>query len=89
VELNGPSGSTKLRPVEQGNREIDDRGVQTHQFVLESELFLPLNLVSASIKQLQRDALVELPGTMLIGISQGGTTRCADAQMFQFSLTAS
>ena len=57
--------------------------------VLESELFLPLDLVSASIKQLQKDSLVERPGAMLIGISQGGTTGCGDPQMFQFSLTAS
>jgi len=36
-----------------------------------------------------KDSLVELPGPMLIGISQSGPTGSGDAQVFQFAFTAS
>jgi len=46
-------------------------------------------LALASFEELHKDSLVELPGPVLVGISQGGTTGGADAQMFQFAFTAS
>jgi hypothetical protein len=89
VQFDCSFGSAKLRPVKQGDREINDRRVQPHQFVLESELSLPLNLVLTSFEQLEKDPLVELPGAVLIGIRQGGAIGGGDAKMFQFSLAAS
>jgi hypothetical protein len=38
---------------------------------------------------LEENFLSEIPGTVFIGISQGGAIVRSDAQMFQFVLTAS
>lgn len=89
MQFDCPFGSAKLRPVKQGDRGIDDRGVKTKQFVLESELFLPLNLALASGEQLQKESLVERLRAVLIGISESGTTGGCNPQMFQLSLAAS
>ena len=56
---------------------------------LNRNFFLPVNLALTSVQQLQKDLLIKLPGAVLIGIGQGGTTGSGDSQMFQFALTAS
>ncbi len=89
MQFDGPLGSTELCPVKHGDREINDRRVQARQLFLESELFLPLNLVLASIRQLHKELLVELPGAMFISIGQGGAAGSGYPKMFQFTLTAS
>jgi hypothetical protein len=89
MQFDGPLGSTELDPVKQGDREINDCGVQAHQLILESELFLPLNLVLTSVQQLQKESLVESSRAMSIGIGQGGATGSGNSKMFQFALTAS
>jgi hypothetical protein len=88
MEFDSSFGSTKLRPVKEGNTEVNDRGIKTNQLVLKPELLFGLDLALASFEELHKDSLVELPGSVPIGISQGGTTGGGDAQMFQFTLAA-
>jgi len=46
--------------------------MEADQFVLKPELLLDLYLALASFEELHKDSLVELPGPVLIGISQSG-----------------
>jgi hypothetical protein len=89
MQFDGPLGSAKFGPIKEADTEVNDRGIETDQFVLKPELFLDLYLALASFEELYKDPLVELPGPVLIGISQRGSTGGADAQMFQFAFTAS
>jgi hypothetical protein len=89
MEFNGPLGSTEFGPIKEADTEVNDGGIEADQFVLKPELFLDLYLALAFFEELHKDSLVELPGPVLIGISQSGTTGGADAQMFQFAFTAS
>jgi len=45
-------------------------------------------LLLALDQQLLKDLLVQLPGAVLIGISQGGTVGGGDSQVFSFPLAA-
>jgi hypothetical protein len=40
-------------------------------------------------KQLEKNLLIQFPGPVLVGISEGGSTWSGDSQMLQFALTAS
>jgi hypothetical protein len=89
MQFDGPLGLAKLRPVKEADTEINDGGIETHQFILKAEFLFDLDLALASFEELHKDSLVELPGPVLIGIRQRGTTGGADTQMFQFVFTAS
>jgi hypothetical protein len=43
----------------------------------------------ALFEEMEEDLLIQLPWTVLIGISQGGMGRSRNAQMFQLTLTTS
>jgi hypothetical protein len=88
MQFDGPLGSAKFGPVKEADTEVNDGGIETNQFVLKPKFLFGLDLTLASFEELHKDSLVELPGPMLIGISQGGTTGGGDAQMFQFAFTA-
>jgi hypothetical protein len=89
MQFDSPFGSAKFGPVKEADTEVNNGGIEADQFVLKPELFLDLDLALASFEELHKDSLVELPGTVLIGISQSGPTGGADAQMFQFTFAAS
>ena len=89
MEFDGSLGSAESRPVKESDTEVNGRGIETDQFVLKAEFLFGLDLALASFEQLHKDSLVELPGSVLIGISQGGTTGGADTQMLQFTFAAS
>ena len=89
MQLDSSLGSAKFGPVKEADTEVNDGGIEADQFVLKPELLFGLDLALASFEKLHKDSLVELPGAVLIGISQSGTTGGADAQMLQFTFTAS
>ena len=88
MQFNGLLRSTKFRPVKQGDRQIDDRRIDTDPFIFKPELFLSRHWAPAALEQLEKDPLLKFPGTVLIGISQGGMTGSGDSRVFQFALTA-
>jgi hypothetical protein len=89
MQFDGSLGPTKLCPIKQGDREIDDGGIKAKQFVLKPELFLSSYLTLATLEQLKKDLLVKLPGAMPIRIPKSGTARGSDSKMLQFTLAAS
>jgi hypothetical protein len=89
MQFDGPPGSAKIGIVKEADTETNNGGIEPHQFVLKSKLFIDLYLALASFEELHKDYLVELLGPILIGISQSGANGGADAQMFQFAFTAS
>ena len=80
MQFDGPFGATKFGPIKQGDTQIDDRGVQTDQFVFKPELFLSDHLAVTLSKKLEKDLLIKLPGAVLIGISKSGTIGGGDCQ---------
>ena len=88
VELDGPLGPPELRPVEQAGAEIDHRGVQAQELVLEPELALPLRDGLAPAQQLEEDRLVQLPGPVRIRVGQRGPARSRDPQVAELPLAA-
>jgi hypothetical protein len=89
MQFDSPLGSAEFGPVKEADTEINDGGIQTDQFILKPEFLSDLDLTLAPFEELHKDSLVELPGSVLIGISQSRTTGSTDAQMFQFAFTAS
>jgi hypothetical protein len=89
MQFDGPFGSAKFGPVKETDTEVNDGGIEADQFVLKPEFLFGLDLTLALFEELHKDSLIELPGPVLIGISQSGTTGGTDAQMFQFAFTAS
>ena len=88
VELDRPLCLTESGPIKQRGAEIDDRGVQTEELILETELLLARGDGPALLKKLVQHLLVELPGTFLIGIGQRGPRGGnVDAEMLQLSET--
>ena len=52
MQFDSPLGSTKLRPVKEGNAEVNDRGIKTDRFVLKPEFLFGLDLAPSSFEQL-------------------------------------
>ena len=50
---------------------------------------MKIYLALASFEQWHKDSLVELPGSVFIGISEGGAAGGGNSKMFQFTFTAS
>ena len=88
MQLDRPLGAPELRPVEQRRAQIDDRGVQAHQLVLEPELPPALAQGLAPGEQLLEHRPVQLPRPMLVGIGQRGAMRRRDAQVLELALAA-
>ena len=55
--------------------QIDGGRIHADQFLFKPERFLPNDLDMASFKESKKQFLIKFPGTMLVGISQGGMTR--------------
>ncbi len=89
VQFDRSLGPSEMGPVKDAQTEIDGGRIEADQLVLESKFLLSRNLASTSIKQLNKQMLIELPGTVLIRIGQGGSAGSGDTKMFQFPLTAS
>jgi hypothetical protein len=89
MEFDRPFGPSEPCPVKDAQAQIDRGRVEADQFVLKPKFLSPSDLHPTPFEQLEEDLFIELPGTVSIGISQGGTIGCTDAQMFQFPLTAS
>ena len=91
MQFDGPLGSAKMSPVKQLCAQIDDGRVQTQQRILEtkSSLATPFGLSQTTIQQAVKNLFVQLPGSMLIGIAEGGALGRSDSKMMQFSFTAS
>jgi hypothetical protein len=88
-KLDRSFGPSEFGPIEHFQTQIDGGRVHTDQFVFKPERFLPNNPGTAPIEELKENLLIELPWTVLIGISQGGMARSRNAQMFQLPLAAS
>ena len=68
VQFDGLFGRPKFRSVEEGDRKIDDRGIQTEKLIFETKLLLSDKLLDTSLMEPKKDASVEFPGAVLIGI---------------------
>ena len=53
-----------------------------------SSLATPFGLSQTTIQQAVKNLFVQLPGSMLIGIAEGGALGRSDSKMMQFSFTA-
>jgi hypothetical protein len=89
MKFDRPLGPSEPCPVKDAQAQIDRGGVQTNQFVLKPKFLSLSGLHPAAFEQLKENFLIEFPGTVFIGISQGGAIGRSDAQMFQFPLAAS
>ena len=90
VKLDSSFGPAELGPIKHLQTQIDGGRIQADQFVFKPELLLPdFDLNPAPAKEFQKDMLIKFPGTMFVGISQGGMTRSADAQVFEFAFATS
>jgi hypothetical protein len=93
VELDGPFGPSKLSPVEQGKRQVDDAGIQAYELVLEPKL--PAGAAASHTEltfcqELLKHGLVERPGAVGIGICERGAfRRNANAQVLKLAFAAS
>src|SRR5581483_10965840 len=87
MQLDGSLGAPVLGPVEDRGAEFNQRGVQAQQLVLKAEA-VPAGDRTAAAEQLIEDALVQLPGAVLVGIGQGralGRVRQPQVPQFAFA----
>ena len=89
MEFDRPFGPSEPCPVKDAQAQIDRGRIEADQFVLKPELLSPSDLHPTAFEQLEENFLIQLPGTVFIGISQGGAVGRSDAQMVQFPLAAS
>ena len=87
MQLDRPLGAPEVRPVEQRRTQIDDRGIQTHQLVLEPKLPPPLRQGLAACQQFLEHRAIELPGAMRVGVGQRRAARRGDAQVLELAFT--
>ncbi|MBP1608506.1 MAG: hypothetical protein H6Q04_741 [Acidobacteria bacterium] len=92
VELDGTFGPSKLSPVEQRKRQVNDAGIKAHELFLEPELFagaMASNTQLTFCQELLKHGLVEQPGTIGISVCESGAFRGnANAQVFKLALAA-
>ena len=80
MELNGTFGLTEVSPGKQAETEVDGGGVEAEQLVLEAKpLLFARALAAAEVPQMKEGLLIELPGTVGIGVGKralgGGSTQ--------------
>jgi len=75
VKLNGPFGTSELRPREQRQTEGYGGAIQGEQFVFESEFVLSWGCALTHREGLVEKISKHLPGSMGIGIGEGGFLR--------------
>jgi hypothetical protein len=88
VQLDRPFRTPELRPVEQGRAQVNDRRVQTDEFVLEAKLPPTLGQRLAPEQQRLEHGPVELPGPMFVRVGQRRATRRRDPQVLELALAA-
>jgi hypothetical protein len=85
MQLHSAFGPPVLRPIEDGGAQLDQRGIEREQFVFEAEAVRAGDFAAAG-EQLIEHAAVQLPGTMFVGVGQGGTFgRVGQAEMPQLA----
>src|SRR5512139_2402854 len=89
MKLDGSFGSPELGPIKHFQAQINGARIHADQFVLKPKRFLPNDLDTASVKELKEHLVIQFPGTVFIGIRQGGMRRSSNAQMPQLPFTAS
>jgi hypothetical protein len=89
MKLDGSFGLSELGPIKYLQAQINGGRIHADQFVFKPEFSLPNDLDTALFKELKENLLIQLPWTVLIGISQGGMAWSGNAQMFQLPLAAS
>jgi hypothetical protein len=90
MKLDGSFGLPEPGPIKHLQTQINGTGIHADQFVLKPELSLSdFDLHPAPIKEFDKDMLIQLPGAMFVGISQGGMAWSRNAQMLQLPLAAS
>ena len=73
IEFNGPFGLMELGPWKQAQTKVPDGGIETEQFVIETEFLLfDGALAAAEVSQMEKDVLIKFPVT--VGINMG---KCA------------
>jgi len=78
VELNGPLGLTEISPGKQAETEVHGGGVEAEQLVLETELLLFTGaLAAAEVPQMKEGLLIELPGTVSVGVGKRTLGGCS------------
>src|SRR5437016_5768242 len=81
MQLHRSFGQAKLGPIKHRGAEIDHRGIQAQQGILESEFpLLPRSWLAgrqalALGQQLLKDRLLQLPRPMFVGVGQRGASR--------------
>jgi len=80
MQLHGPFGAAKLRPIKHRRAQANHRRIQTQQLVFEAELPLRLSRLAGHhaltlLQQLLKDRLIQRPGPVFIGIRQSGPRR--------------
>ena len=89
VQFDCPLGPSEMSPVKDAQAEVNGGRVEANQLVFESEFLRFRKLTSTSVQQLCKQMLIQLPGSVLIGVGQGRTTGSSDPQVLQFPLTTS
>ena len=77
VDLDGALGGAVLGPVEDLGAEVDDRAVQTIEFAgdYQGGLGVGREFGAEMAQEGQEEILIDLPGPVVIGVSQGGMFR--------------
>jgi hypothetical protein len=88
VQFHRPLGATELRPVIEGQAQIDHGRVQTHQLVLEAELLLAHPFGRHDPVQAVEHLLEQPPGAVAVGVGERGAGRGFDAQVGKLAFTA-
>ena len=89
MEFDGSFGPAEFGPVKKGDGKINSGRIEAPQGTFESKLLSSSHLAPAPLQHPQKDLLIELPGAVFVGISQGGPTWRADPQVLQFPFAAS
>ena len=89
MKLNGSFGPSEFGPIKHFQTHIQGGRIHAEQFVLKPERFLPNDLDTAPFEELKENLLIQLPGTVFIGISQGGMARSRNTPMGQLPFAAS
>jgi hypothetical protein len=77
VELNGTLRLTEISPRKQTETEVHGSRVEAEQFVLEAELLLFTRALTATeVPQMKEGILIELPGTVSVGVGKCALGRC-------------
>src|SRR5258706_6437037 len=89
MQLDPAFGAPEFGPVVDLRAQVNQTAVQTQQLVFKTELFLWSYRLLTFLQQRFEHTLIQLPGTVRIGIGQGGFLGSLwYPQMFQFAFTA-